>query len=162
MQTESLESLQTEEDMWPVRKGHFSTSFSREILGTKRMDVWDETAPITNSQVFCALVYSKVILVQDWAGRLTWMTVGIYLSSPCATNMDGHNSESKWGSVGWQSHPSQWNMRGGRRVFVQFKKCEIMSVETIPLNFCFSSYPASKIWDPELFQILHWISVTKV
>lgn len=96
----------------PVRKGHFFTSFSRKILGTKTMDVWDKTAPITNSQFFCALVYSKVFLVQDWAGRHTWITVGIHLFSPC-TNMDGHSSESKWGSVGWQSHPRQWNMVGG-------------------------------------------------
>lgn len=105
----------------PVRKGHFFTSFSRKILGTKMMDVWDKTAPTTNSQFFCALVYSKVFLVQDWAGRRTWITVGIHLFSPC-TNMDGRSSESKWGSVGWQSHPRQWNMRGGLRVFVQFKK----------------------------------------
>lgn len=102
-------------DMWQVRNGHFSTSFSRAWAQKRWMCERDST----NHQFLVLLCFSLFY---------TWMSGGIYPSPPCTTNMDGHNSESESGQAGWQNHQRRWNIRNVQRVFVQYKKPKIMLV----------------------------------
>lgn len=138
--------------MWPVRKAHFSTSFSREKLGT-RMDFWEETAPITNSQFFRALFYS--------AG--TGLGRKAHLNDCRNLPFFPLHHQLGWAQF-WEqmrkcrlAEPPKAMKPKGRPE----GPCPIYEIwhvsgkEYVPLNLCFLSYPASKIWDMQLFQLLY-------